>query len=161
MIQIGKASRGFLLGVVALCLPCAANAEENIAIMRVLNKITTRVSKIHAPIGVTVAFGALRFKTRACHQSAPEDPPESKVLLDIWEDFPDSETSELNSAASDAEEKKNLLFGGWMFASSPSSSALEHPVYDLWPLRCEDLKSEIGTEEPQASELESPKQKTG
>ena len=28
------------------------------------------------------------------------------------------------------------LFSGWMFASSPAVSALEHPVYDIWVIDC-------------------------
>jgi hypothetical protein len=28
------------------------------------------------------------------------------------------------------------LFSGWMFASSPALSALEHPVYDVWVIDC-------------------------
>ena len=28
------------------------------------------------------------------------------------------------------------LFSGWMFASSPGLSALEHPVYDVWVIKC-------------------------
>ena len=28
------------------------------------------------------------------------------------------------------------LFTGWMFASSPAVSALEHPVYDVWVVDC-------------------------
>ena len=29
-----------------------------------------------------------------------------------------------------------VLFTGWMFASSPALSALEHPVYDVWVIDC-------------------------
>jgi hypothetical protein len=29
-----------------------------------------------------------------------------------------------------------LLFSGWMFASSPGLSALEHPTYDVWVISC-------------------------
>jgi len=28
------------------------------------------------------------------------------------------------------------VFSGWMFASSPGLSALEHPVYDVWVIEC-------------------------
>jgi hypothetical protein len=28
------------------------------------------------------------------------------------------------------------VFTGWMFASSPSVSAMEHPVYDVWVIDC-------------------------
>ena len=30
------------------------------------------------------------------------------------------------------------LFSGWMFASSPAVSALEHPVYDVWVIDCKN-----------------------
>ncbi|PZO87150.1 MAG: hypothetical protein DI626_04710, partial [Micavibrio aeruginosavorus] len=33
-------------------------------------------------------------------------------------------------------------FSGWMFASSPALSAMDHPVYDVWVLDC------LGKEEP-------------
>ena len=29
-----------------------------------------------------------------------------------------------------------VVFSGWMYASSPGLSALEHPVYDIWVIRC-------------------------
>ncbi|MCP4923621.1 MAG: DUF2155 domain-containing protein, partial [bacterium] len=48
-----------------------------------------------------------------------------------WEDF---------SGENPSEAPNDLLFSSWMFASSPASSALEHPVYDIWPLRCEALE---------------------
>ena len=30
----------------------------------------------------------------------------------------------------------NVVFDGWMIASSPALNALEHPRYDVWVLRC-------------------------
>ncbi len=32
--------------------------------------------------------------------------------------------------------KFRLIFSGWMFASNPGLNALEHPVYDIWPIAC-------------------------
>ena len=32
-------------------------------------------------------------------------------------------------------------FSGWMFASSPALSAMEHPVYDVWVLDCKNASS--------------------
>ena len=32
-----------------------------------------------------------------------------------------------------------------MFASSPALSALEHPVYDIWVLDCEDSKAKTSS----------------
>ena len=31
---------------------------------------------------------------------------------------------------------ENRLFAGWMIASAPALSALEHPRYDIWVIRC-------------------------
>ena len=34
-------------------------------------------------------------------------------------------------------EQAEPVFSGWMFASSPALSAMEHPIYDVWVLSCE------------------------
>jgi hypothetical protein len=31
---------------------------------------------------------------------------------------------------------ERIIFDGWMIASSPALSALEHPRYDVWVLKC-------------------------
>jgi hypothetical protein len=74
------------------------------------------------PVGGTVNFGALQITARACDKHPPEETPESAAFLEVVEVKPD--------------EKPVLRFSGWMFASSPALSALEHPVYDLVVLDC-------------------------
>jgi hypothetical protein len=39
-------------------------------------------------------------------------------------------------AAQKAQKAQKALFSGWMFASSPAISGLEHPVYDVTLLSC-------------------------
>ena len=36
----------------------------------------------------------------------------------------------------------NVVFNGWMFASSPALNALEHPVYDLVLIECKKFKTQ-------------------
>ncbi len=36
------------------------------------------------------------------------------------------------------------LFAGWMIASSPALSALDHPRYDVWVLRCINTEGDGG-----------------
>ncbi len=36
---------------------------------------------------------------------------------------------------------ENMIFSGWMFASSPALSALQHPVYDVWAIDCKTAKA--------------------
>ncbi len=92
------------------------------AILQALDKVTARTTRLDIPVGKTATFGTLRILVHACRKAPPEDTPESAAHLDIVEIRPG------------AAEKP--LFSGWMFASSPALSALEHPVYDIWVKDC-------------------------
>jgi hypothetical protein len=91
-------------------------------IMQGLDKTTARVKKFDVPINGTVKFGSLEITARNCKKNPPEETPESAAFLIVDEVRPN--------------ENKKMLFSGWMFASSPALSALEHPVYDVWVLDC-------------------------
>jgi hypothetical protein len=96
------------------------------AILQGLDKVTARVSTIEARLGDTAKFGALEIIVRACEKRPPEETPESAAFLDVWEVRPG--------------EPAGSIFRGWMFASSPALSALEHPVYDVWVLDCQNTR---------------------
>ena len=106
--------------------PTAA-APYEVAILQGMDKVTARVSTIEAPVGEVVKFGTLEIIARHCDKRPPEETPESASFLDIWE------VREGEAAVS--------LFRGWMYASSPALSALEHPVYDVWVLDCRKSSS--------------------
>jgi hypothetical protein len=101
--------------------PAGATTMER-AKLQGLDKITARVSTIEAVVGEPVAFGALEITVKACDKRPPEEPPESAAYLEIVE-------RKVN-------EDPKMIFSGWMFASSPAVSALEHPIYDIWVLDC-------------------------
>ncbi len=105
----------------------AAAALFDIAVLQGMDKVTARVSTIEAPVGEVVKFGALEIIVRTCNKRPPEETPESAAFLDIWE------VHKGEAAVS--------LFRGWMFASSPALSAMEHPVYDVWVLDCKNKSS--------------------
>lgn len=109
------------VGVVALAVPALANPADNV-VLRAMDKITARVSTVTVPVGDTVAFGSLQITARACDKRPPEETPESAAYLDVIEEKPG--------------EAPQPRFNGWMFASSPALSGLEHPVYDIWVLDC-------------------------
>ncbi len=92
------------------------------AILQGLDKTTARVSTIEAPLGLPARFGTLQIVARACHKKPPTETPESTAFLEIVDIRPDSPAIS--------------VFTGWMFASSPSVSAMEHPVYDVWVIDC-------------------------
>lgn len=115
---------GVLLAADALATAALAQdrGSNTVAVLRGLDKVTARISTIEAPIGETVRFGTLRILAQTCRTRPPEEPPETTAFLEIT-DFKPGETPV-------------RLFTGWMFASSPALSALEHPVYDVWVIDC-------------------------
>jgi hypothetical protein len=124
------------VGRVAACLAVSLLAtavqaegpvlEYRVAVLQGLDKVTARISALHAPLDQPTRFGTLEVVARACRETPPTEPPESAAFLQIRE-LP---------AASDTEGTPVDLFSGWMFASSPAVSALEHPVYDIWVTDC-------------------------
>jgi hypothetical protein len=111
--------------------------------LRALDKITGNSTDINAKVGDTLTFGRLKVTVKACFQSPPEDTPESAAFLEIHATTPPGKGRD--DAAADTVRlhrgpqpigPDGLLFSGWMFASSPGLSALEHPTYDVWVISC-------------------------
>lgn len=94
-----------------------------------LDKSVGRTVTFEAKVGSTIQYGPLYIKIQACRKAPPIEKPESAAFLQIWEVPPGQEKSEWS-------------FSGWMFASSPALSPMDHPVYDVWVLDC------LGREEP-------------
>jgi hypothetical protein len=117
--------RGLLLAALLAAFPVLAIAEtipQPVALLQGLDKITARVSKFEAPVGAAVRFGTLSLRVRDCEKSSPEEAPENAAFVEVDE--------------ARQGEVRTRLFSGWMFASSPALSALEHPVYDVILLEC-------------------------
>ncbi|MFL5337349.1 MAG: DUF2155 domain-containing protein [Geminicoccaceae bacterium] len=116
---------GLLLAIVGPLRAARADGPvlaNLVAELQALDKITARTTQLRLPLGTEVAFGTLRITARACLKTPPTEPPESAAFLEIKVADPGTATK--------------TAFTGWMFASSPSLSALEHPVYDVWLLDC-------------------------
>lgn len=96
---------------------------RNTVIIGALDKVTARTSIIKIKVGETVKIGTLKVRAIRAWRSNPEELAESKVFFEITE----KKTIDKN--------KVREIFRGWMFASNPSLSALEHPVYDIWVIQ--------------------------
>lgn len=90
--------------------------------VQTLDKVTARTSTFEIAVGETKSFGNLRITLRACKENPPIEAPESAAFFEVVEAKPDAQAE--------------AVFTGWMFASSPALSAMEHPIYDLWVLSC-------------------------
>ena len=96
--------------------------EFTVAELRELDKVTARVTTLEVPVGKAVEFGTLQITVDVCDKRPPEETPESAAFLRVVEQR--------------AQHPETEVFSGWMFASSPGLSAMQHPVYDLWVLDC-------------------------
>jgi hypothetical protein len=127
----------------ALCfitnnLAKAEDIKFNGAELRAVDKITGRTSTFSVLVGDTYHFGSLSILPYSCVAHPPEETPENKAFLDISETKP-------NKAP-------ESVFRGWMFSSSPAISAMEHPVYDIWVLKCLQLEDNRETQDNELDE---------
>ncbi len=118
-----------LLGTALCCSLLAFNAaakeiDTNTAQMQAMDKITGKVSLIEVPVNGNVQFGSFSIVVRACKTRPPEETPENFAFVDVVDDY--------NSA------KPVNIFRGWMMSSTPALNPVEHPIYDVWLLKCTD-----------------------
>ena len=109
--------------------------------LRLLDKSTARATTQTVTVGSTIQFGSLYIKIQACRKADPIEKPESAAFLQVWELPPE-------------EQESRWVFSGWMFASSPALSAMDHPVYDVWVLNCTGREEAEIVEEPPAQQTQ-------
>lgn len=112
-----------------LALPVAAQdtgqtavpefTESEGASLRFLDKLTSATGDVTLSRGQTAKFGRLIVRLDSCRYPTGNPASDAEAHLTILE-----ETTETQ------------LFAGWMLASSPALSALDHPRYDVWVLGC-------------------------
>jgi len=91
-------------------------------VMRGLDKITGRPTSIAAAIGKPVHFATLTITARYCYSTPASETPETAAFVQIEDRRPD--------------QPARRVFSGWMYASSPGLNAVEHPLYDVWVISC-------------------------
>ncbi|WP_370401156.1 DUF2155 domain-containing protein [Sulfitobacter sp. JB4-11] len=111
-----------VLSIIGLCAGAAAAqdvASASGAVLRVLDKTSGDTRDLEIRRGQAVQEGRLQIAMRDCRYPAGNPSGNAYAALEI------SEAG-----------KDGLLFSGWMIASSPALSALEHQRYDVWVIRC-------------------------
>ena len=101
--------------------PAAAQdyTEAEGGILRWLDKLTSESGDMELVRGQSASFGRLVVQLDSCRY--PTDNPVSDANAHLTIADPSVEAP---------------VFSGWMLASSPALSALDHPRYDVWVLRC-------------------------
>tara|TARA_B100001250_G_C19683816_1_gene737101 strand:+ start:130 stop:642 length:513 start_codon:yes stop_codon:yes gene_type:complete len=91
-----------------------------------LDKITAKTTKINIKLGETKKFGFLEIKAIKCGKINSINEPGEAAYIQIKD-------------LSDNQEDKVFVFNGWTFSSSPSLKPVDHPVYDLWLVSCDNV----------------------
>ena len=102
-----------LLAVLASPLHAQQATSASGGVLRALDKVSGAAHDIEMRRGQTARVGNLDVLMTDCRF------PNAYVELEIKTTGRDDK-----------------LFSGWMIASSPALSALEHPRYDIWAIRC-------------------------
>ncbi len=97
------------------------------AVVRGLDKITGHARDYTLNVGRAARIGTLEVIARACSKNAPEETPLVRIYVEVF-DHPPAREGE--------ESERREIFHGWLFSSSPSLSAVDHPTYDIWAIDC-------------------------
>lgn len=106
----------------------AANIPGSAIMVRALDKVTATTRDYTVQIGETLEYGSLSIDAVHCEKRPPEELPETFAFLQIRDNKLDGKSQETEEA--------EMVFSGWMFASRPALSALDHGVYDIWVIGC-------------------------
>lgn len=112
----------------------ADNLNGTAVVLRTLDKVTATTKDYTVEVGDKLTYGSLTVSVRHCEKRPPEEIPETYAFLQI-------DDKKLDGKGKSAWTER--VFSGWMMASKPAASALEHGVYDVWVLDCEVPEPEI------------------
>ena len=129
-ISLGKNNFILILLVLSLFLSIAksevntkSQKEEKFVEIKILDKVSSKNSKLEIQLGKESKFKNLLIKVLKCKNSEFDDNPEVTAYLQV----------------KDTSNKSNdevFVFNGWTFSSSPSIRPFDHPVYDIWLTKC-------------------------
>lgn len=93
--------------------------SANGAVLRGLDRVAGTSEDITLQRGAEARVGHLIVMLEECRYPLENPAGEAYAWIDIFDTRADE-----------------IIFSGWMVASSPALNALDHARYDLWVLRC-------------------------
>ncbi len=103
--------------------PKKSDGETITVEVKALDKITAKTSTLIIKLGEEKYFGNLKIKPLKCKASDIDQAPDTVAYLQVID-------------VSDKNNDQVFVFNGWTFASSPTLRSLDHAIYDLWLLGC-------------------------
>lgn len=104
-----------------ICTAVQAQQVSNASggILRALDKTSGQTRDLEVPAGGMARMGSLEIVLKECRYPRGNPSGDAYAALEISE-----------------QGRQGALFSGWMVASAPALSALEHQRYDVWVIRC-------------------------
>ena len=91
--------------------------------IKILDKVSSKNNLLKIKIGEEKKFKNLLIKSLKCKNSEFDDNPEITTYLQV-KDLTNNDNDEV------------FVFNGWTFSSSPAVNPFDHPVYDIWLIKC-------------------------
>lgn len=116
---IRAAFASLLFAVSPMAVAAQEMTEAPGAELRWLDKISGETADVELSRGQSAVWGRLTIQLDSCRYPGENRQAEAYAHLTIHDGV-----------------AKSDVFSGWMLAASPALSALDHPRYDVWVLRC-------------------------
>ena len=97
--------------------------EGNFTEIKILDKISSKNTSLKLENGQLTKFKDLSIQSLKCKNSEFDDNPEITAYIQV-RDLSYQNNDEV------------FVFNGWMFSSSPSITPFDHPIYDVWLVKC-------------------------
>ena len=128
-IKVGKIEFKFLFFTLFILLNLNTNLnpssdlEGSVTEIKVLDKISSKNILVKLKNGYETEHKDLSIKSMKCKNSEFDDNPEITAYIQVKD-------------LSNKNKDDVFVFNGWMFSSSPSIAPFDHPVYDIWLVKC-------------------------
>jgi len=91
-----------------------------------LDKITAKTTQLNIKVGEIKKFGFLEIKAIRCGKLQSVKQQGEAAYIQIKD-------------LSASNNEKVFVFNGWTFSSSKALQPIDHPIYDIWLVSCENV----------------------
>jgi hypothetical protein len=99
------------------------NTDGQFIEIKILDKVSSKSNLLKMKIGEEKKYKNLLIKSLKCKNSEFDDNPEITAYIQV-QDLTNKDNDEV------------FVFNGWTFSSSPTINPFDHPVYNIWLMKC-------------------------
>ena len=99
------------------------SGEGSFIEIKILDKVSSKSALLKLKIGEERKYNNLLIKSLKCKNSEFDDNPEITTYIQV-QDLTNKNKDEV------------FIFNGWTFSSSPTINPFDHPVYNIWLMKC-------------------------